>query len=75
VADDVAAGEDGVGRHGVGLGVQEVVEHAQGGQPPVDGGYGVAELAAVVDVGVHVVQGDGGRGLPAQAKKSFTSLV
>jgi hypothetical protein len=57
------AGEAGVGRRVLGLGMQEVAERAQGGQPPVDGGHGMAELAAVVDIGVYVVEGDGGRGI------------
>jgi len=32
------------------------------GQPPVDGGHSAAILAAVVDVVVHILQGDGVRG-------------
>ena len=73
----MAPGEDGVGRGVVGLGVKEVVERTHGGQPPVDGGDGVAQPPAVVDVGVHVVQGDGLWGFagPGEEEPHIAGLV
>ena len=67
----MAPGEDGVGRRVVGLGLKEVVKGTDGVQPPVDGGDGVAQAPAVVDVGVHVVQGDSGRGFAGSGKKEL----
>ena len=51
-------GDDRVGRWIIGVGVQELVEGAEGGQPPVDGGNGVALRLSVGDVAVHLTDGN-----------------
>ncbi len=52
----MAAGENRIGRRGVGLGLKEIIECAYGSQPPVNGGHGVAEFAALGEVDVYVLQ-------------------
>jgi hypothetical protein len=42
------AREDRVGRRIAGFGFKEVVERADSGQPPVDGGCGLAILVAMI---------------------------
>lgn len=39
------------------MGVQKLIEGAQGGQPPVDGGDGRALCLSAGDVAVHIADG------------------
>ena len=54
----VSPGDDGVGRWVIGVGVQELVQGAEGSQSSVDGGGGVALRFAMGDVGIHIADGD-----------------
>ena len=40
------------------MGVQKLVQGAEGGQSPVDGGDGVALCFAMGDVSIHIADGD-----------------
>ena len=59
----MALGEHGVGRGMFRFDVEKVVEGADGGQPAVDGGDGMAQVGlAVLDEGVDIAERDLVRG-------------
>jgi hypothetical protein len=72
----VKPGSEALAAEGVGIPGQvgqdavfvEIVE-------PVSGGDGVAQAPAVVDVGVHVVQGNGGRGFAGPGEEERQVVV
>jgi len=74
----VALGEHRVRRSVVGFDVEKVVEGAEGGQPAVDGGDGVAQVGlAVLNVGVYVAEGDLVRGFvhPVEEEGQVVGIV
>jgi len=69
--DEVALRHDGIRGRGVRFELEKTVEGTQGRQAPVDGTGGVAPLATLCDVAVHVVEGDGLGSLVCPSKEEL----